>query len=248
MSKEQPSLVPQDPLNSSVPLATAGISVAPIQNIDLTSTTTPAPTSQRDVAHAVEQHGAAHATKPDDWSAWILASGDLLPPAGTLPASIKEFPQDSQLQAQVKSIIESSATSLSKGMAKSGEFPFSYVKRGDEKKRATINTCSLPEHIWGIFAMIKDPAVPNDIKPALLQHMEEVVEDCREYEWPAVRRWSEEIFSLVAEGRLPGGWKATSKIQMLRITLSKVITAKLHNGKDFTGKFKIPGATQQGDS
>lgn len=215
-------------------------------NVDLTSSATPAPTSGHDLAPAPKQHGGA--SKQDDWSAWVLAISDLLPPVGLQPASIKDFPNDSQLQAQVKSIIESSANSLSKGTSKVGEFPFTYVKRGDEKKRATINSCSLPEHIWGIFAMIKDPGVKNDIKPALLQHMEEVVEDCREYEWPAVRRWSEEVFSLVAEGRLLGGWHATSKIQMLRITLSKVITAKLSTLKDYGGKFKVPNTSHQNDN
>lgn len=80
--------------------------------------------------------------------------------------------------------------------------------------------------------MIKDPEVPTSIKPALLQHVDEIVEDCREYEWQAVRRWSEEIFSLVAENRLPCGWHSASKIQLLRISLSNVPAAKLSHHRD----------------
>lgn len=105
---------------------------------------------------------------------------------------------------------------MSKGMPKDGFFPHKYIKRGDEKSLMTLNSLTLPEHIWGIFAMIKDRAVPTSIKPALLQHIDEVVEDCRDYDWPtAVRRWSEEVFSLVAENRLPKGWLSTDKFNYL---------------------------------
>lgn len=217
-------------------------------NTGTTSSAQQASASQQEAAHVAKQHGAAHATRQDDWSAWVLANTDMLPPAGAQPLSVKEFSNDVNLQAQVKSIIESSASSLSKGTGKAGDFPFSYVKRGDDKRKATINSCSLPEHIWGIFAMIRDPLVPNDTKPSLLRHMEEIVEDCREYEWPAVRRWSEEVFSLVAEGRLAGGWSNVSRIQLLRISLSNVVTAKLPNNKDAGGKFKTSGVPQQSDN
>lgn len=44
--------------------------------------------------------------------------------------------------------------------------------------------------------MLKDSSVANDIKPALLDHVEQICDDCREYNWnSAVRRWSEEMFS-----------------------------------------------------
>lgn len=115
---------------------------------------------------------------------------------------------------------------MSKGTVKKG-FPYSYVRRGDEKKHATINSVTLGEHVWGILAMIKDKDVPDSIKPVLLEHLDEVAEDSMDYEWSAVRRWSEEIFSLVLEGRLPQGWFSTSKIQLLRMSIARTSTAKL---------------------
>lgn len=81
--------------------------------------------------------------------------------------------------------------------------------------------------------MLKDNAVPADIKPALLDHIEQICDDCREYDWPsAVRRWSEEVFSLIAEKRLERGWHATNTIQMLRFSISRDTTARLHNIKE----------------
>lgn len=93
--------------------------------------------------------------------------------------------------------------------------------------------------------MIKDTQVPNSIKPTLLQHVDEIVEDCRDYEWSAVRHWSEEVFSLVAENRLPCGWPSTNKIQLLRISLSKVPNEKLSNHQDV---FPRPRAAAQQDN
>lgn len=76
--------------------------------------------------------------------------------------------------------------------------------------------------------MFKDPTVPAAIKPALLNHVDEILEDCRSYEWEsAVRPWSEEVFSMIAEGRLPRGWDDVQQIQMLRLTISRASTAKL---------------------
>lgn len=97
-------------------------------------------------------------SKQDHWSAWILANRDILLPAPRIqPASVMDITYDPEVQAHVQSIIKSSANTLSKGTSISGLFPYSYVKRGDETRTATINSCSLPKKIWGIFAMIKDP-------------------------------------------------------------------------------------------
>lgn len=76
--------------------------------------------------------------------------------------------------------------------------------------------------------MIKDKAVPSNAKPYIYAHLEEVIEDARHYDWAtAVRPWSEEIFTLIAEGSLPEGWASQQKIQMLRMTMSRASTAKL---------------------
>lgn len=166
-----------------------------------------------------------------DWSDWLVGAG-CLEPALPRPTTVEGLQLRDDVQAQVNSILLNTATPMSKGN-KVKNFPFEYVLRGEEKRHTSMNSLTLPEHIWGIFALIKDPNTSNNIKPHLLHHIDEIVEDCREYDWPsAVRRWSEECFSLVAEGRLPNGWLSTGRIQLLRVTLSKVSTAKLNKNKD----------------
>lgn len=172
--------------------------------------------------------------KPQDWSAWLLDNGGL--PVAAKAPPVLAAPQNQSLQAQVMNILESTAHHMSKGSTKDGFFPHKYIKRGDEKKLATLNSITLPEYIWGVFAMIKDADVPSNIKPALLQHVDAIVEDCRDYEWPVVRRWSEEVFSLVAENRLPCGWHSTNKIELLRISMSKVAAARLGQHRESVSK------------
>lgn len=79
--------------------------------------------------------------------------------------------------------------------------------------------------------MIRDVAVPRDIKLLLYVHLEEILEDSRDYDWPsAVRAWSKECFSQVEEKHLP--WHDTSRIQMLRISMSRTSTARIMQGRD----------------
>lgn len=147
-----------------------------------------------------------------NWSTWLLDNVNMNPPRtmqSSLPLSVKEVVTDDQLESKVHNILTNTATRIAKGNAKTGQFPFQYVQRGPEKRHATMNTVTLPEHIWGIVCMIKDPQVQQSFKPALLDHIEQVCEDCRDYDWPsAVRRWSEEVFSLVVQNRLDKGWLA----------------------------------------
>lgn len=151
--------------------------------------------------------------------------------ANTAPFNTKSA-YDAVIDAQVRHIMESTPHQL-KGTVPHGKFPYNYVTRDPEKKKLSFNTLTLAEHIYGIFCMIEDPEVDPAIKPNLLAHMREVAEDSCEFEWSTnVRRWSEEVFNLIAERRLPQGWNATTKIQNLRTGMSRAESARLAAHKD----------------
>lgn len=105
--------------------------------------------------------------------------------------------------------------------------------RGPEKKKLSFNTLTLPEHILGIFRMLDDERIDPTTKPDILNHMREVAEDACDFEWQGhVRRWSEEVFDLIAEGRIPGGWSGQSKIQNLRTGMSRVDSARIGHARE----------------
>lgn len=137
--------------------------------------------------------------------------------------------KEPSLEDQVRYIMEATPHQLT-GKQPTGGFPFpyKYVTRGPEKRRLSFNTVTLAEHIWGIFRMLDDECTDPTIKPFLMAHMKEVAEDACEYKWSThVRRWSEEVFNMIAEKRLPEGWNSTARIQNLRTGMSRVDGARL---------------------
>lgn len=128
-------------------------------------------------------------------------------------------------------------------------FPFKYVFRGDELKCAPMNSLTVSDHCWAIMRMVRDEAVPNEIKPHLITHVEQVLEDARSYNWAtAVRPWSNEFFSRVAEGRLTEGWASYNEIQLLRISISQTSTAKLPQQGKVHQPFRSGQPTATGES
>lgn len=95
------------------------------------------------------------------------------------------------------------------------------------------------DHCWAIFRMVRDETVPAQIKPHIVTHIEQVLEDSRSYSWQgAVRPWSNEVFSRVAEGRLSDGWALYNEIQLLRISVSQASTAKIAYQPDHQQGFR----------
>lgn len=176
------------------------------------------------------------------WKAWTLASERAHQQSGLAMASRPSRAQaydmsamyDHDMDAQVRHILEGTPHQL-KGNVPVGIFPFKYVTRGPEKKKLSFNSLSLPEHILGMFRILDDDRVDPSVKPDILNHMREVAEDACEFDWSGhVRRWSEEVFDLVAEGRLVGGWSAHAKIQNLCTGMSRVDSARMSAPRDNT--------------
>lgn len=173
-----------------------------------------------------------HQNVNNDTSAWLTDEIQLVQPSShPLPLSSRDFSQNDNIDDQVQHILATMAHHLVKGNRNEKNFPCKYIIKGPDRKPANVNTVSMQEHLWGISRMIRDVAVPRDIKPLLYVHLEEILKDARQYDWPsAVRAWSEECFGQVDEKRL--SWHDTAKIQLLRTSISRTSTAKLIPSKD----------------
>lgn len=174
------------------------------------------------------------------WNAWLAMQQ---PFASTFqpesPGNDNEQ-YNRSIEHQVRQIMEGTPHQL-KGKVPIGYFPYKYVTRGPAKTKLGYNSVSLAEHIYGMFRMMDDVNTDPTIKPHLLTHMKEVVEDASEFEWAShVRRWSEEVFTQVVERRLPRGWESTDRIQNLRTGMSRVDSARLQSGKEAVQKKFAP--------
>lgn len=180
---------------------------------------------------------ADYSDNPLAMNSWMIETAGMNngpKPAFRYPMSTRDPTWDDELDRRASSVLAATVPTIAKGNNnKPGIFPFKYVYRGADMKRASVNSVSLAEHLWGIFQIIRDNAVDNETKPFLLIHMEQVLEDSCEYEWAtAVRPWSEDIFSRVADGRLARGWADAQEIQNLRMKISQASTAKITIPKD----------------
>lgn len=92
--------------------------------------------------------------------------------------------------------------------------------------------------------MIRDDKLDPAVRPYLNNHLVEVIEDSCDFEWGNVRRWSEEVFGLIAEDLLPGGWAASSRIQMLRMSMSRLQAARQHCEPDNYARLRELHSTQ----
>lgn len=178
-----------------------------------------------------EWQGLINTDRHKDMNQWVINKALALQPAATsshtMPMSVRDLHDDDDLDVRVQNILANTASGIARGNARPGLFPYKYVFR-DDLKRATMNSLSVSDHCWAIFRMIRDETIPQDIKPYLYSHVEQVLEDSRSYNWQtAVRPWSNEVFSRVAEGRFSNGWASHGEIQLLRISMSQTSTAKL---------------------
>lgn len=206
----------QQIVGSQDPAATVRKIIKPLQKLAEPSTARQTPARRHD----------AQPTVNTGWKAWINAQHDRQPEEGALPLAIKDINFDSE--EDIQHILSTTAHQLARGNQRPGLFPHKYISRGPEQRRATLNSLSLPEYNWATLRLVKDHKVPDDIKPYIISHLEEVNEDACDYDWPsAVRRWSEEVYTQIAEGRLQAGWASNERIQFLRLTTSRVSTARL---------------------
>lgn len=221
---------PRHPINSFAELENDPASAARHVSMSTNNLPRPLPTPR-----------ASHSSN-DAWSAWSTAHSlrsSNPNPRGHLPTSTHEVSYNQALDSQVQQILASTVHNLGKGNSQPFDFPYKYILRGPEKVKATINSVTLPEHLWGIFRIMHDPKTDPDTKPCLMIHIEQIVEDSLEYDWDlGVRRWSEEVFSRISEGRLVNGWHAYEEIQRMRMVIaqSKPLVPKQNYYKDNSNK------------
>ena len=106
---------------------------------------------------------------------------------------------------------------LKKGSADGFVFPYQLVDRGDLGKKIKKGESTREEYVLGLIRLSKHPKFPAADVQALAAHQAIIARDNCKLPWQLVRRYSEEIFAQIADGRLPGGWSDTGAIDLIRI-------------------------------
>ena len=84
--------------------------------------------------------------------------------------------------------------------------PHRYIYRNNRAGRVAFDQASMPEYFSGLCRMAKDPAMPTSWLEPLQDHLLQLTVMACKYDWHTCRSWSESIFLMIADGRLPYAW------------------------------------------
>ena len=118
------------------------------------------------------------------------------------------------------------ATKRKKGIPTNYIFPYDLVERGEDAKTVKKGEATQEEYTLGLKRLETEDGFPEHALQALSNHQEWVAHDNCNLSWPVVRMYSEEIFTRIADGRLPRGWMDEAAINAVRV---EVIATTAHN-------------------
>ena len=134
------------------------------------------------------------------------------------PATLQDLEADATLTRRVAEALSAVATPFAGITGKHAQFPHHLVTRGSKKAKTDLGELSMSEYAWGFLQLIKTKDFSDEVIPFMNTHLERVLEDAMMYEWPDVRKWSEEVCTRIAGGTLR--WTDTYIIDRLQTQLS----------------------------
>ena len=104
-----------------------------------------------------------------------------------------------------------------KGIPENFMFPYDLIERGDSGKDIKKGESTREEYMLGLIRLMIHPDFPADDVKLLTLHIAAVARDNCKLPWQVVRRYSEETFSQIADGRIPRGWKDSTAVINIRM-------------------------------
>ena len=132
---------------------------------------------------------------------------------------------------------KSTTASRKKGIPHDYVFPYELVDRGEAAHVVKKADATREEYVLGLKRLESHPNFPSHALKALSKHQIQVAQDNCQLPWPVVRRYSEEIFSRIADGRLAAGWHDEAQINAVRL---EVIAMAKFNSSDASASDNKP--------
>ena len=118
-----------------------------------------------------------------------------------LPASLQDLGENPDIDATVTQLLSHTLAPLA---AANGRrlHAHSFVKRGLKKSNTNLGKLTIAEYNTGFMRLMNNSRTARADKPNMFKHLGQLNEDAILYEWRGVRKWSEEVCAMVAEGEL----------------------------------------------
>ena len=97
-----------------------------------------------------------------------------------------------------------------------GLLPHLFVSHGDACKSIGMGEATWPEYFEALRVMAASPSLLANWSQHISKHDTELVRMALSWDWPTCRRWSEQVFKLISDGRLLLGWDDPGAIKDLQ--------------------------------
>lgn len=135
---------------------------------------------------------------------------DADPTAGTYshfqPAAYTDPEHDTESAKAINELLIAAGSALGRKRGKHHFLPHLYIIRGEKNEKVGLGEATWAEYFGALLRMGKDPAVPQAWKDPILEHMHQLTTMALTWDWSTCRLWSEKVFSMISDGRLPHGW------------------------------------------
>ena len=179
------------------------------------------------------------ASNPRPYTASFPTSGIL---EGThAPPPMGESTEDDTVEDStqvISNLLTAAGSALGKKKGKTSLIPHNYVIRGDNKDRVAMGDASIAEYIAALCRMTKDPKLPVNWRENIYEHIHQLSIMASTWEWATCRLWSERIFSMMDDGRLPNAWAEVFAIRDVQRDAITVGTRIGGNGQAQTCSFR----------
>ena len=119
------------------------------------------------------------------------------------PRNIK----DDERTDAVNELLVAASSALGKKRGNHILAPHKYVIRGNKGEKISMDDASWAEYFAALSRMVKDRALPSSWRDHLQEHIHQLATMATVRDWPTCRQWSEAVFTMISDGRLPYGWE-----------------------------------------
>ena len=114
---------------------------------------------------------------------------------------------DSERTEAVNELLVAAGSALGKKRGTNVVAPHRYVIRGNKGEKISMEEATWAEYFAALSRMVKDRKLPPSWKEHLYEHIHQLATMATVWDWPTCRQWSEAVFTMISDGRLPSGWE-----------------------------------------
>lgn len=114
--------------------------------------------------------------------------------------------RDDESTEAVNKLLEAAGSAITKKKGNAIFAPHRYVIRGNKNERIGMEEATWPEYFAALCRMTKDRKLTTAWTEHVADHMHQLATMACTWDWHTCRQWSETVFIMIADGRLPAAW------------------------------------------